>query len=350
MNERKRRAAKPRSAARSAEAQEQRRALEASLAGAREELPEALEREESARRAAEAADQAVRALLTEHGGEGRLDERSRKRLEKLRARAEDAWARFEQASVACEALNAAIARMEQELLEVQGARCINDVLAYQEELQRAEDAVKRIQTLKAAQQGIIDEAEQAAAGLEELRRHHEEVLAAVASGEADEAAAREIEARIAAIEKHAQEAAEPASKAQATLNGLHRRYAEAEAKRQSVQARGREVIEDLLLAEAEAVGARYRRAAERTAAEYVRLLAINQMLADQGSKRAIIPPGTYSVLAMPCVNLKVFSGAGYRNDPALFFSMAKELYQPIIPRAVETEIERLKKAGVTLFG
>jgi len=224
---------------------------------------------------------------------------------------------------------------------------LKEVLAHQENLTQAESDIVRIKNLIAQQTPIINRLTIAELPLNSLLQQKEDILADIATGESTEKELKKINQQIELVQINIEQAQVDADKAKAAQIGLERKLDEAKRALDELQAKNTGVLECLLYALAEEEGGRYFKMAAELQKSYMRLVGLDNLIKQKSLKRRGISPDDWE-LKLPGFKLAVAQEYMKEGDPLFFDWQAIFSYQRGALKAMEAEVQALKKSGVTL--
>lgn len=232
-----------------------------------------------------------------------------------------------------------------------------EILDYQERRLNALKRVEGIEALIEEQEGIIVQAKATIPSLEDFSQKREDLLAEIATGEAQPERLQELDAEIAQRQAEANRAAEEAHRiipdTEQKILGLRRRLAAAQAQFETLDLQKYELLMEFVTQEAEVAGGDYIRQAESLKETFSRLLALSalrQRLYMDGQRRLkkrADAEYTFTFRAgeikIPKFNLQVFQPIADWYDGLLF-----DINKVKVAEAVEVEKVRLHEMGLDL--
>ncbi|SEO69313.1 hypothetical protein [Aquisalimonas asiatica] len=189
--------------------------------------------------------------------------------------------------------------------------------------------------------------------LEGLQSRRESVLADIVAGEADDAALVEIDRELGALLKDSDgsraEKLQRFRDASQTLAGLRRKLESAKADLSELEHETREVLKQLVLAEAEQVGAEYVQHANALCESFARLSGLNALVVEVvGSESAGFLHSGGWPLFLPAARLAAFNEAdGHDVGAGVLFSADREARSGRYLKQRQWEVERLAEEGLS---
>jgi chromosome segregation ATPase len=290
------------------------------------------------------ADRARREHFTEGNQLNPLDHWEKERLAELRKVASDADARLKESQRRYSELHEKYTALGAKLASLQGGGMQREhVLAHQ---QRVAGAARSVDAL----QRLIDEQEKQPqanpAPSHDFTQEMEDALAKVALGEGTPSEVEEIRARQAKALTGADAAARTAARNAATVQGLKRRLASAQAHLHELESKTPELVFHHLLSEAEGACSEYVKHAQALGELFCRLLALDR-LARNYSKHGRPGRSVFAFggdrLVIPAFRLPQCSKRESAKANELFDSL---LIAGGIDAFLAREVERLRALGI----
>lgn len=278
-------------------------------------------------------------------GEGHMSDADRRAVEDLRQAVRDAIEAHRRAVERGEKLQQEIRDLDHAVEDGAASMGPKELRAHQRALEAAQGQVDRIQTLVTAQEEELARLA-ADAGLDALQQKREDALAAVAASEGSQKDVEALDKEIAQAKAAAEKRAEKCARARATLSGLIRKLADAEATRDALDVSTPFFLRGYMLSEAASLGTKYLEAANALVAQYERLWALQTLLKQYGpaGKARDFFPYNFSEMAIPCPALKGFENvpAAHRGQGMVYRGRAPGS-KADLDRAVERELARLRE-------
>jgi len=211
--------------------------------------------------------------------------------------------------------------------------------------QAAIDAAKQqLETL----QGIVSQQETTLADLQgqlpeiaALEQQHEDLLAEIATGGAEPAAADDLDKAITDAKAKKADIDPAIALCQKTICGVQRKIQDQAAALDALMSQTGNLVKQYLLAEAERVAQDFLPKAAALIDDYKRLEGIAAMLQPLGHNPYLRPHGAEMVL--PAYDLPAFQGKTLFHNPGLIFKLSG--YGEIRP-LFAAEVERIKALGI----
>lgn len=224
----------------------------------------------------------------------------------------------------------------------------NGNLPEQDALQQHQAAIDAAKQQLETLQGIVRQQETTLAELQgklpeiaALEQQHEDLLAEIATGDAEPAAADDLDKAIADAKAMKADIDPAIALCQKTICGVQRKIQDQVAALDALKNSTGNLVKQYLLAEAERVAQDFLPKAEALINDYKRLLGIAAVLEPLGHKPYLRPHGSEMVL--PAFDLPAFQGKTMFNYPALIFKQVG--YGEVVP-LFNAEVERIKALGI----
>lgn len=226
--------------------------------------------------------------------EAGLDADKKDRLDTLRANLSQAKEEAAAMTEQLEQLESQEAVLAVECKDLNLATSLGEITLFQEKLSAAEQMVANLRELIAKQEEIILKTNEGLPSNAGIMKQREDLLAAIAVGDATETDLEELDRQISEKSRFAAEDLERVKNivapARQTIAGLQRRLDEAEETLTTLESRKGEVMRRFLESEAEKAGEEYARLAGELVEKFRQLKALNQIGLSRGH-RSIIQRG-----------------------------------------------------------
>jgi len=222
--------------------------------------------------------------------------------------------------------------------------CAEDVMEHHRQIKQALVVVNGIQVAIDSQNQLITKAKAAIPDITNRQQERYNLLADIVMDNASENDLKDLDAVI-AKEKNAVSAAEKKAEpvienAKATVNGLERKLAAANAALHKLESKSSEVAHRYFMGEAEKTAAQYVNNAMSLKEHHQRLLGLDLILNKRDGHR-IVYPGAKPI-QIPLFQLPQFEGLGNPNSGERSFLNGDQIYGDQIKRASDIEEEQFK--------
>lgn len=223
-------------------------------------------------------------------------------------------------------------------------------LAHLGEISREDEEIVALEEAIARERRGEAVAMKAVPVLDELRRRREDLLADVATGLATPDEIRRFDEQAASeIDHHARAKAQAGSvsaQCEQAIAGLSRRLSEARVRREALCNKTGNLLREFLLGQAETAAAEYVKACRVVRDSYLRVSAIDRILARHGLlKNGNGLLGVAPAIMLPVFELSACKGHGYRNYPGIF-SDATAYIDGAFEKALRDAMVEFRSLGV----
>lgn len=275
-----------------------------------------------------------------------LDQDQQIQLNRLVKSADDAEAAAAAANDKMNRLNDEISDLKRGLAGLMFDFQAEDVLAYQEEKAKAEEAVASLEESIRQQEVVIDNAMTSVPVASDFARQREDLLAEVATGGATETDLQELDRKAAeatdAVNKAKADAQVVIAPARQTISGLRRKLATAQDELNTIKAIGPDVMNQYFRSEAERVGHEYAALALQLIDRYEKLLAYDKMLGHPSQLRTI----RCGDIMLPTFRLKACDGLQHHRDIFEFRAAKLAVSRERQQEVHGAELTRMKGLGI----
>lgn len=226
------------------------------------------------------------------------------------------------------------------------------LLAHQVDIECLGNTIINLEDLIATKQREASAAAAAVPSIEHLSRTREDLLAAVAVGQATHGEVQAFDTKSEAEKKAHQEALATAKRianeAEQAIAGLQRKLAEAQGELHALHGRDMSLLRAVVMHQAETTCHEYVKAALVVKAAYLRLTALDGLLKSKGLKPAGIIGGGVPI-NLPVFQLPACDGQFNPNYPESMFNDSQAYISGATEQAADDLLEALRASGVTLI-
>lgn len=235
---------------------------------------------------------------------------------------------------------------------VQSEKQLNAVLEHQKTVTAAEEAIHKLEQLIAAKKAEIDQVNSSVPNLGALNRVREDLLAAVAAGDAMEAELQQFdqksETERADAKTAATQAVQKVESLEQAISGLERKLDHERGKNDQLNIATQTLLRELLQSETRIAAEVYLQATADLEKASLRLVSLDSIMAVAGLKPRTISAAKIDELYVPVLSAVGFEGSQkYPAWPGVILSGRLLDLSGAIKLAVQSEQKRFQESGVS---